>query len=312
VRGRVAVSYSDADAGFGGRLRDDLVRRMPRAEVVRAAAGSTQDVLVAVIGTSSLVPTAPDDRVRRDLVAALAANVAIVLVAIDPGGIPTSADLPPELSPLGALDPVRASDDYWDAALERIIERINKRRALPRSRLAALSRASRRLRIGAAVSVVGGVLGILATLGAFSSHPPEGGSISVSSGAANGLTFRQYVAAFAGPSEQPQPYSGPIDMQGYVYDIKITLENPEGSHFGVRWTERDTNQKHVIAGQRDVLAELLAPQRASGAHHIWVPCPPLDSVAYIVEFSLVDESAPQKPPLDSAESQPGSCRILHR
>lgn len=316
---RIAVSYRKEDGAAGGRLRDDLERRLAHDTVTSASAGAAFDVLVAVLSAdSSLAANAEADRVRRVLERAVRERAGIVLVALDGAAVPARADLPPPLAVLDDLDPIVASDEYWDATVDRVVEQIEAvddrtaRRTLPQRVAAFVLRQSRRVKIGAAVGVVAGILGILATLGIIGPDPMQRGTIEVSANAANGLTYERFVELFEPSGDVQPPIPNPGDTEGYVYDLDVTLDDPEGDRYALRWTARVADGGTPIAGRQNLVGARFGADAASGVHRLWVPCPPptFDAVAYVVEFVLVDESKPGQPPLDRADGPRGECLFL--
>ena len=313
---RIAVSYGSADAASGGRLRESLERRLTRDSVENATAGASFDVLVALLSpaTDLAADSAEAGRVRRALERAVEGDAGVVLVTVDGADAPAAADLPAKLARLADLDPVAASNEYWDATVDSVVARIGQ--AAPEhgrqgalGRIAdAVMRASRRVKIGATVGVVAGVLGILATLGVIGPDPDQRATIEVSADAANAVTYEEFLDRFEQTDEVPRPV--PDDTQGYVYDLEVRLDDPESERYALRWTARVADGGTPIDGRRNLVAVRLAAERATGVHRVWVPCPPaaeFDGVPYVVEFVLVDESQPSAPPLDRADGPPGEC-----
>ena len=319
---RVAISYGSADAASGGRLRDSLERRMARDTVTDGAGGERVDVLVALVSPSTNLghDTADAGRVRRALERAVRERAGIVLVTLEGAAVPAPADLPPPLAPIGDLDPIRASNEYWDATVDSVVARIEqvapggrsgRRGWLTRLADAALH-ASRRVKIGATVGVVGGILGILVTLGIIDPgpDPEQRGTVEVSANAANAVTFEDFLELFDPTDDVPKPV--PDDTEGYVYDLTVRLDDPENDRYALRWTARVADGGKPIAGRRDLLGARFDAARATGVHRVWVPCPPpeFDAVAYVVEFVLVDESQRSEPALDRVDGPRGECLFV--
>ena len=316
---RIALTHRREDGAAGGRLRDALAARLAHDTVASASSGAPFDVLVAVLSADSSL-TAEADRVRRALERAVRDRAGIVLVTFQGAAPPAPADLPPALAALADLDPVSASDEYWEATVDRVVERIEqvgggaRRPGLGRRIAALVLRQRRRVKIGGAVGVVAGVLGILVTLGVISPGPaPEQrGTIEVSPNAANAVTFERYVELFRPGDDVAPPIADPGDTEGYVYDVGVSLDDPEGDRYALRWTARVADGGTPIAGRRNLVGARLDADAATGVHRLWVPCPPeeFDAVPYVVEFVLVDESREGRPPLDRADGPRGECLVL--
>lgn len=318
---RIAVSHRSRDGAAGGRLRDALAARLTHDTVASASSGAPFDVLVAVLSAdSSLTADAEGDRVRRALERAARDRAGIVLVALEGAVAPAPADLPPALATLADLEPIPASDEYWQATVDRVIDRIEEIRGgapqpgLGRRIARLVLRQSRRVKIGGAVGVVAGVLGILVTLGVIDPgpDPEQRGAIEVSPNAANAVTFERYVELFRPGDGGAPPIPDPGDTEGYVYDVEVSLDDPQGDRYALRWTARVADGGTPIAGRRNLVGARLDADAATGVHRLWVPCPPaeFDAVPYVVEFVLVDESRPGRPPLDRADGPRGECLVL--
>lgn len=314
---RIAVSYRNQDAGFGGRLTGDLERRLTRDAVMRAGDAAAFDVLVAILARESFVPAAEvePDRVRRALERALRTRTPIVLVTPAEAMAPTAAELPPQLAD---LEPIRLSDEYWDATVNRVVERIerlNLERGHGRWRRTAdqLLRQSRRVKIGAAVSVVGGVVGILAALGVLSPDPRQRGEVQVTGTSRDSVTYTSFLATSDHAADTP---SNPVSdvQEGYAYDVDLTLDDPQSDRYALRWTLRVHDDGMPIERRRDLVGLRFSAKQATGAHEVWVPCPPerYDAVPYDVVFALVDASQPDVPPLDRAQATgpPPVCQFV--
>lgn len=318
---RIAVSHRREDGAAGGRLRDALARRLTDDTVASASPGAPFDVLVAVLSAgSSLAADADADRGRRALERAVREGAGIVLVTLEDAALPAPGELPPALAALADLDPIPASDEYWEATVDRVVDRIEqvggdaRRPGLGRRVADLVLRQSRRVKIGGAVGVVAGILGILVTLGVIDPGPaPEQrGTIEVSPNAANAVTFERYVELFRPGDDVAPPIPDPGDTEGYVYDVEVSLDNPEGERYALRWTARVADGGTPIAGRQNLVGARLDAEAASGVHRLWVPCPPeeFDAVPYVVEFVLVDESRDGGPPLDRADGPRGECLVL--
>ncbi len=311
---RIAITYRPQDAGFGGRLTADLERGLSADAVVLAADAPTFDVLVALLARESFAADAQPDRVRRALERALVAGTPIVAVTTGDASAPAPADLPPSLA---EVDPVTLSDEYWEASVERVVARIQRVRPVPLARAwrraaDVLLRQRRRVKVGAAVSVVGGVVGILAALGVIPPDPPQRGKVAVSDSATSSVTFDAYLkGADHGPDTPRNPVTD--DSEGYVYDVDVTLDDPRSDRYALRWSLREDGGGAPVQDRQDLLGLRFSAERATGAHEVWVPCPPLpsyDDVDYVVVFALVDESQPDMPPLARVQGPPADCMFV--
>jgi hypothetical protein len=298
---RIAVIHGPRDSGFGGRLRADLADRMS-ADVGRAPDGA--DAVVAVVGRGWARD--PEEQPSRDAVAAaLADDTPVVPFVLEGAAMPAPGELPPALAPFAALEPVQASDEYWDPAVDRVAERLRPRR--PPWQIDA----RRLLRAGAALlAAAASVVGILAAIGIFESKPPERGTVVVNERAANGVTLARYLEEFADGGAEPPDYGVPEQTEGYVYRVELALDDPRGDRFALRWTMVDEGSGAPMAEFVDEVAMRLAPEEVAGVHDVWIPCPAVDAQRYVIAFDLVNASGSSPRTLDTGESPPGECRVV--
>jgi hypothetical protein len=251
------------------------------------------------------------DSLFRALEAALASDTVVVPVLLDHAEV-SSEQLPPALSPLTRIAPVRATDDYWDEAVERIVGRVGE--PAPRGLLARARHVRRRVKVGAGIGLVSSVVGILATFGIFEKTEPERGTLTVNDQPAVGLALDEYLRDFPEEGGRPPDYPVESDTEGYVYAVHVGLERAQSDNYGIHWTIRDPGTRRRLkpfAG----LAQLSFPglrftdRTANGLHHVWVPCPDRDGLEYIVVFALVNEDR-QNHALESAEGGKGDCRVI--
>ena len=141
------ISYRREDAaGYAGRLRESLERRLgasrvfrdvdtlrPGQDFVQAIESRLNDcrVMLAVIGrewvgardmTGSRRLDEPYDFVRLEIAAALARpNVLVVPVLVEGASMPASAELPENIRPLARRHAVTVRDETWDADVDRLV-----------------------------------------------------------------------------------------------------------------------------------------------------------------------------------------------
>ena len=156
------ISYRREDAaGYAGRLRESLERRLgasrvfrdvdtlrPGQDFVQAIESRLNDcrVMLAVIGrewvgardmTGSRRLDEPYDFVRLEIAAALARpNVLVVPVLVEGASMPVSAELPENIRPLARRHAVTVRDETWDADVDRLVgrDRVGDRRGGPVAR----------------------------------------------------------------------------------------------------------------------------------------------------------------------------------
>ncbi len=146
---RVFLSYRrDDTAGRAGRIADVFTTRYGARNVFQdvdaAAPGRdfaervdaaivNSDVMLVVIGRGWLSSTAddgvrridrPDDFVRREVSAALNADIRVVPVLVDDAALPTLEQLPPELAGLLRRQAVSVRDSSWHQDVDDLIRRL--------------------------------------------------------------------------------------------------------------------------------------------------------------------------------------------
>jgi hypothetical protein len=317
---KVVVIYRPEDAGFGGRLRGDLIGRLGADRIAGDGDGDGAAQLVLVIGPGWLDSrdgagrqrlADPSDPLRSSVEQALGDGRTVIPLIPDGGSLPSASELPPSLAPLAKLEPVRASDDYWDAALDRLIGRLGAREPATESRLRRLAR--RYLKLATITAVIGAaaaIVAILKTFGVFDNPEHERGALTVDPTPASGITVGRFMADFARRGQPRPDDGGDLDAQGYVYDVQVDLARPQAKRYTIRWTIREQATNAVVHGLRDRVGDRFPARLAPGTHEVWVPCPPnLDDVPYVVRFTLVNEAHPDAPPLDSKPSGLGDCRM---
>jgi hypothetical protein len=140
------ISYRrDDSAGYAGRLREALERRLGRGRVfrdvdalqpgddfVRAIDQRIQEcrAFLAVIGQQWLEArdpqgtvrlAQPDDHVRLEIASALArGDLLVVPVLVEGAAMPAAADLPESIRPLASRHAIALRDDTWDADVDRL------------------------------------------------------------------------------------------------------------------------------------------------------------------------------------------------
>jgi len=141
----IFVSYRrEGGSGFAGRIEADLQRRFGQVEVFRdvddlaagedfvqgleRALGSCR-VLIVVIGKTWLTASGPNgarrlddphDFVRLEVSVALRRDVRVIPVLVEGAGMPSEADLPDDLKPLGRRQAQELTDSRWDYDIGRL------------------------------------------------------------------------------------------------------------------------------------------------------------------------------------------------
>lgn len=145
---QIFISYRREDtAGRAGRLFDALVGRFGERNVFQdvaaiapgsdfdqaiSAAIDRCDVALVVIGAewATLAGPAgrrldePGDYVRREVAAALAADVPVVPVLVDGAAMPSAAQLPDDLEPLARRQAVAIRDESWHQDIDALVRRL--------------------------------------------------------------------------------------------------------------------------------------------------------------------------------------------
>lgn len=146
--GTLFISYRRDDSrGFAGRLEDDLSERFGDAQVFRdreIPAGTDfaaylerhlaeAEVVLVVIGPNWLDARdaaggrrldAPQDWVRREIMLALATDVAVVPVLVGGAIMPAADELPAPLAPLAGRQGFMLSDHRWPQELDELVEQL--------------------------------------------------------------------------------------------------------------------------------------------------------------------------------------------
>jgi hypothetical protein len=179
------ISYRREDAaGYAGRLRESLERRLGAARVfrdvdtlrpgqdfVQAIESRLSDcaVMLAVIGrewatardlTGSRRLDEPNDFVRLEIAAALARpNVLVVPVLVEGAAMPAAPELPENLRPLTRRHAVSVRDETWDADVDRLANVIESALSMRDPSRADAPISAARLWVAAALAVV--IVGLL-------------------------------------------------------------------------------------------------------------------------------------------------------
>ena len=179
------ISYRREDAaGYAGRLRESLERRLGAARVfrdvdtlrpgqdfVQAIESRLSDcaVMLAVIGrdwvnardlAGSRRLDEPFDFVRLEIAAALARpNVLVVPVLVEGASMPSAAELPENLKPLIRRHAVSIRDETWDSDVDRLTNVIESAISMRDPSRADAPISGARLWVAAALAVV--IVGLL-------------------------------------------------------------------------------------------------------------------------------------------------------
>ncbi len=122
--------YLDLDSNTPGR---DYLQQLD--EFLRGSR-----VVIAVLGPNWLTCADqdgrrrlddPDDVVRRELEAALASGIAIVVVRVGAARMPVPDELPPSLRPLAFIHALRLADEDWDHDLGRLVASVGRFGVIP-------------------------------------------------------------------------------------------------------------------------------------------------------------------------------------
>jgi TIR domain len=192
---RVFLSYRrDDTAGRAGRIADVFAARYGERNVfhdVDAAAPGldfaervdaaivASDVMLVVIGRGWLTSTGdgggrridrPDDFVRREVGAALDADIRVVPVLVDDAELPTSDQLPSELAGMLRRQAVSVRDSSWRQDVDDLIRRLEDEDREPL--------AARRPRWLFALGAVALLIVVVAVVVALTRDDPDGGSSS--------------------------------------------------------------------------------------------------------------------------------------
>jgi hypothetical protein len=149
-RSAVFICYRREDsAGYVGRLQDQLQRK--RFSVFRdldaIALGSNFravcqaeikkcDVQLIVIGRHWVTAQGPHGRrldeptdpVRQEIEVGLTSGIRVIPVLVDGASMPSSAELPPSIADLTLLNALELSNQWWDAAVQKLVRTLNMNR----------------------------------------------------------------------------------------------------------------------------------------------------------------------------------------
>jgi len=179
------ISYRREDAaGYAGRLRESLERRLGAARVfrdvdtlrpgqdfVQAIESRLSDcaVMIAVIGrewasardmAGSRRLDEPFDFVRLEIAAALTRpNVLVVPVLVEGAAMPSASELPENMRPLARRQALTVRDETWDSDVERLVNVIDSAMNLRDPSRADAPISAARLWVAAALAVV--IVGLL-------------------------------------------------------------------------------------------------------------------------------------------------------
>jgi hypothetical protein len=162
---KIFISYRrDDTAGRAGRLFDLLATRFGARNVFQDVAAiepgtdftkrvdeaiAQCDVALVVIGSDWLSMSGPDgmrrldepdDYVRREVGAALAAGVRVVPVLVDRAELPSVADLPEALRPLAHRQAVALRDTTWHQDVDALVRRLEGEELIDTPRRRGLGR----------------------------------------------------------------------------------------------------------------------------------------------------------------------------
>ena len=245
------ISYRREDAaGYAGRLRASLERRLGSARVfrdvdtlrpgqdfVQAIESRLSDcaVMLAVIGrdwvnardlAGSRRLDEPFDFVRLEIAAALARpNVLVVPVLVEGAAMPSAAELPENLKPLIRRHAVSIRDETWDGDVDRLVNVIESAISMRDPSRADAPISGARLWVAAALAVV--IVGLLL----FNGNRSRSGGDNAGGGAGGAIGGGTAGDAAAGadtPAGDASAASGiPISKAGgmpYTIDIPRVAE----------------------------------------------------------------------------------------
>jgi hypothetical protein len=189
------ISYRREDAaGYAGRLRESLERRMgtsrvfrdvdtlrPGQDFVQAIEARLTDcrVMLAVIGrewadardmTGSRRLDEPYDFVRLEIAAALTRpNVLVVPVLVEGASMPAATELPENIRPLARRHAVSVRDETWDTDVDRLVGVIESAMGAVDPSRADAPISAARLWVAAGLAVV--IIGLLIVNGSRGGRP---------------------------------------------------------------------------------------------------------------------------------------------
>jgi len=249
------ISYRREDAaGYAGRLRESLERRLgpsrvfrdvdtlrPGQDFVQAIEARLTDcrVMLTVIGrewagardmTGSRRLDEPYDFVRLEIAAALARpNVLVVPVLVEGAAMPAASELPENIRPLARRHAVTIRDETWDADVDRLVGVIESATGAVDPSRADAPISPARLWAGGALAVV--IVGLLLFNqnrnrdGADPGSEPGAGVAAPSGGGAASSSTAGPPASGAGDSAAPS--GPPVSASGsapYTIDIPAIAE----------------------------------------------------------------------------------------
>jgi len=257
------ISYRREDAaGYAGRLRESLERRLgasrvfrdvdtlrPGQDFVQAIESRLNDcrVMLAVIGrewvgardmTGNRRLDEPYDFVRLEIAAALTRpNVLVVPVLVEGASMPVSAELPENIRPLARRHAVTVRDETWDADVDRLVGVIESATGAVDPSRADAPISAARLWVAAGLAIV--IVGLLlfngnrrsgGEAGAPGAPPAEpGGGASTPAGGGDAPTSAPASASTAAAPSVPA--GPPISTAGgspYTIDIPRIAESAFG------------------------------------------------------------------------------------
>jgi hypothetical protein len=145
---RVYVSYRRTDAGYAGRLYDELAERFGPEHVlidvdwIEPGADWSEKLMEVVESSSAVIAVigpgwADDDgrrrlnmsgdSVRHELATALKGSTSVFPVLVGGGTLPSSSELPPDLAPLQGLDAREIDNQDWVSGVEGLITTLERK-----------------------------------------------------------------------------------------------------------------------------------------------------------------------------------------
>ena len=281
----IFMSYRREDsAGYAGRLRESLERRLGPHEVFRDVdgIGPGQDFVaaidsrlrecrafLAVIGREWLTVTdasgrrrldQSDDYVRLELAAALGrANVLVVPVLVEGMSMPRAEDLPEDIRALSRRQAVSLRDETWSADVDRLVA------ALPGDERPAVARG--RLRWAALAAGVALLVAVFVALRTFNGSTQSGAAASPPPAAAPSVTATSdQTAPVAGPAKAIAiPRIAEVVTRNLIYTLLSGSVTPHGKTTALALRIRVSNSSRYDANFWDSTfrlaagAEVLAP-----------------------------------------------------
>jgi len=133
---RVFICHRAESEAEAARLAEDIGSRVGAERVGRSAPGAAPqgaqaasvtvaDALLAVIGPGWLA-AGPDDSVAGEIEAAIGRGVPIIPLLTRHAALPGREELPESLRPLLGHQALMLPEQFWDAAVGRLVERLNE------------------------------------------------------------------------------------------------------------------------------------------------------------------------------------------